>query len=93
MTPEDMDRSITELRDNQVVQGVRLHRIETSLDRLEGVVEQNTLAIQQNTLAIGKLADGMALLQTAMKGMVQTVEGLADRMALLQSTMTGLVQT
>lgn len=47
-----------------------MHRVETNLDRVEAM-------IQQNALAIGKLADGMTLLQSAMKGMVQTVEGLS----------------
>lgn len=66
-----------ELRDNQVVQGRLLHRVETNLDRLEGVVEQNSQAIARNTEAIGKLADGFILLQSALKGMVEAVEGLS----------------
>jgi hypothetical protein len=67
---EEMERSLKELRDHQVVQGQLLHRVESNLDRLEGMVEQNTVAI-------GGLADSMALLQSAMKGLVQTVEGLS----------------
>ncbi|MGH9455286.1 MAG: hypothetical protein ACRD2O_15100 [Terriglobia bacterium] len=70
MTFEEMERSVSEWRDNQVVQGQLLHRTETNLDRLEGVVEQNSHAI-------GRLADGMVLLQSAMRGLIQTVEGLS----------------
>ncbi len=70
MTFEEMEQSVRELRDNQIVQGRLLDRVETSLDRLAGVVEQNTHAI-------GKLADGMTLLQSAMKGLVEAVEGLS----------------
>ncbi len=77
MTFDEMEQSIKELRDNQVVQGQLLQRVVTNLDRLEGMVEQNTLAIEQNTLAIEKLAGGMALMQSAMTGLVQTVEGLS----------------
>jgi hypothetical protein len=84
VTFDEMEQSVRELRDNQVVQGEILNRVELNLERvterlgkLEGMVEQNTLAIEQNTLAIGKLADGMAVLQSAMKGLVQTVEGLS----------------
>jgi hypothetical protein len=70
VTFEEMEQSIRGLRDNQVVQGQLLHRVETNLDRvetnldrLEGVVE--------------KLVDGLVLVQSAMKGMVQSVEGLS----------------
>ena len=70
MTFEEMELSIKGLRDNQVVQGHLLHRVETNLDRvetnldrLEGVVE--------------RLAEGFVLLQSAMKGMVQSLEGLS----------------
>jgi hypothetical protein len=84
MTFEDMGKSMKELRDNQVVQGQILHRIDSRLDRMELIVEQNSLAIarnteaiSRNTEAIGKLADGFVQLQSAMKGMVQTVEGLS----------------
>lgn len=69
MTFEELEQSVRELRDNQAVQGQLLHRVGSNLDRLEGMVEQNSRAI-------GQLADGMALLQSAMKGLVQTVEGL-----------------
>ncbi len=40
-----------------------MDQIDERLDRLEQVVE--------------KLADGMVVLQSAMKGMVQTIEGLS----------------
>ena len=80
----EVEQSLKELRDNQIVQGQILHRVETNLevlgerlDRLEVVVEQNSLAIARNTEAIGKLADGFVLVQSAMKGLVQTVEGLS----------------
>ena len=70
MTFDEMGQSMKELRDNQVVQGEILHRVESRLDRLELLVEQNSLAIAQ-------LVEGMALLHSAMKGMVATVEGLS----------------
>ncbi|HEV2351259.1 MAG TPA: hypothetical protein VG028_15590 [Terriglobia bacterium] len=70
MTYEEMQQSMKDLRDNQLVQGQILHRVETNLDhlgeklgRLEGVVE--------------KLADGQVLLTSAMRGLVATVEGLS----------------
>jgi len=57
MTFEEMGKSMKELRDNQIVQGEILHRIDTRLDRLEVIVERNSLAIAQNTEAIAKLTD------------------------------------
>ena len=60
MTFDEMQQSMKDLRDNQVVQGQLLHRVETNLDRLEEKVE--------------RLADGFILLQSAMKGLVQTVD-------------------
>lgn len=67
MTFDEMQQSMKELRDNQVVQGQLLFRVETNLerleeklDRLEGVVE--------------KLADGAVLMQSAMKGLIATVD-------------------
>jgi len=76
-----MGQSMKEWRDNQVVQGEILHRVESRLDRLELVVEQNSQAMARNTEAIGKVLGGMALLQSAMKGMVQTAEGLSATVA------------
>ena len=67
MTYEEMQQSLKELRDNQVVQGELVFRVEKNLDRLEGMVEANTEAI-------AKLADGAVLLQSAMKSMVDTVD-------------------
>ncbi|MHB8653609.1 MAG: hypothetical protein ACYDA9_06995 [Terriglobia bacterium] len=67
MTYEEMQQSLKELRDNQVVQGEIVFRVEKNLDRLEGMVEANTEAI-------AKLADGAVLLQSAMKSMVDTVD-------------------
>ncbi|HEV2381326.1 MAG TPA: hypothetical protein VG206_16215 [Terriglobia bacterium] len=69
MTFEEMDKSIGELRDNQMVQGYRLARTESNLDRLEAMVEQNAQAIE-------KLADGFILLQSAMKGLAERLDGL-----------------
>jgi len=84
VTFEEVEQSIKGLRDNQVVQGYLLHRVEINLDRLEEKVEQLADKIEQ--LAdkldrlegvVDKLADGFVLLQSAMKGMVQSVEGLS----------------
>jgi predicted nucleic acid-binding Zn-ribbon protein len=84
VTFDEMELSMKDLRDNQVVQGQLLHRVEMNLDRLEGNInrlEENINRteglVEQNTKAIAKLADGFVLLQSAMKGMVQSVEGLS----------------
>ena len=84
MTFEEMEQSLKESRDNQVVQGQLLYRVETNLDRLEGNIErleENVERHEENLnrleLVVTKLADGQVLLQAAMKGMVQTVEGLS----------------
>ena len=84
MTFEELEQSVRGLSDNQVVQGHLLHRVEMNLDRLEENLlrlEENVGRVEgiveQNSKAIGKLADGFVLLQSAMKGMVQSVEGLS----------------
>lgn len=69
MTFEEMEKSLKELGDNQLVQGYRLARTESNLDRLEAMVERNSQAIE-------KLADGFILLQAAMKGLAERVDGL-----------------
>ncbi len=83
VTFQELEQSVKELRDNQVVQGQILNRVELNLERfterlgtLEEMVAQNTQAIARNTQAIGNLADGILLIQSALKGLVQTVEGL-----------------
>jgi len=78
MTPDEMEKSIQELRDNQIVQGYRLGRTEANLDRLESVVE--------------KLAHGFIELQSAMKSMVQTVEGLSVTVAGLSATVDRFIR-
>jgi methyl-accepting chemotaxis protein len=84
LTFQEIEQSVKELRDNQIVQGQILNRVELNLERvterlegLETMVERNTQAIERNSEAIGRLADGIALVQSAMKGLVQTVEGLS----------------
>ena len=77
MTFEELEQSVRGLSDNQVVQGHLLHRVEMNLDRLEENVGRVEGIVEQNSKAIGKLADGFVLLQSAMKGMVQSVEGLS----------------
>jgi TolA-binding protein len=79
MTSDGMEKSIPELRDNQVVQEYRLGRTEANLDRLESVVE--------------KLAHGFIELQSAMRSMVQTVEGLSATVESLGVTVAGLSAT
>ena len=99
MTFEEMEKSLAGiedslkgLRDNQEVQGVMLWRMENNLDRLEAAVEQ--------------LAHGMTLLQSAMKGLIGTVEGLTEtvevhekqhaedreQMRVMQAAMTALFE-
>ena len=77
MTFEELEQSVRGLSDNQVVQGHLQHRVEMNLDRLEENVGRVEGIVEQNSKAIGKLADGFVLLQSAMKGMVQSVEGLS----------------
>jgi methyl-accepting chemotaxis protein len=77
MTFEEMEKSVKELRDNQIVQGYRLGRTESNLDRLEMLVERNAQQIERNSQAIEKLAHGFMLLQSAMEGMVRSVDGLS----------------
>ena len=60
VTFEEMEKSLVGLRDNQVVQGEILNRLE--------------LAVERNSEAIAKLADGFVLLQAAMKGLAETVD-------------------
>ena len=74
MTPQEMGKSIEELRDNQVVQGYRLGRTESNLDRLEGLVERKAQPIERKTQAIAKLTDARIVLQSAMKAMTDTVD-------------------
>jgi hypothetical protein len=56
-----------ELQDNQIVQGYRLGRTESNLDRLEADLHRLEVVTE-------KLADGFILLQSAMKGLTETVE-------------------
>jgi len=74
MTFEEMQQSMKELRDNQIVQGHLLHRVETNLDRLEGNLERLEEQTEQNNQAIGKLADGFILLQSALQGLTTAVD-------------------
>ena len=62
-----MEKSVNELRDNQIVQGYRLGRTESNLDRLEAIVERNAQAIE-------KLTDGYSVLHAALKGLAETVD-------------------
>jgi predicted nucleic acid-binding Zn-ribbon protein len=77
VTFEEMEQSLKGLRDNQVVQGQLLHRVEMNLDRLEDKVEQLADKLDRLEGVVEKLADGFVVLQSAMKGMVQSVEGLS----------------
>ena len=70
MTFEEMEKSVKELHDNQIVQGYRLGRTESNLDRLEADLHRLEGVVE-------KLAEGFILLQSAMKGMVQSVDGLS----------------
>ncbi len=74
MTYEEIEKSLIALRDNQVVQGEMLGRLELVVERNTEAIAQNSEAIAQNTEAIGKLTDGFMLLQAAMKGLAETVD-------------------
>jgi hypothetical protein len=81
VTFEEMEKSLVALRDNQVVQGEILNRVELALERNTEAIAQNSEAIAQNSEAIArnsdaiaKLADGFLLLQSAMRGLTETVE-------------------
>ena len=67
MTFEEMEKSVKELQDNQIVQGYRLGRTESNLDRLEA-------DLQRLEGVVEKIAEGFILLQAAMKGLVETVD-------------------
>jgi hypothetical protein len=59
-TNEEMERRLNLLSENQIVQGELLSRIEQGQAR-------NTEAIAGTTAAVGKLTDGMVILQAAME--------------------------
>jgi hypothetical protein len=76
-----MGKSLVALRDNQVVQGEILNRVELALERNTEAIARNSEAIAQNSEAsarhseaIARLADGFLLLQSAMKGLTETVD-------------------
>jgi len=77
MTYEEMQQSMKDLRDNQLVQGQILHRVESNLERVGEKLDRLEIVVEQNSHAINKLVDGQVLLTSAMKGLVQTVEGLS----------------
>ena len=81
MTYEEMEKSLVALRDNQVVQGEILNRLELAVERNSEAIARNSDAIARNSDAIAgnsdaiaKLADGFLLLQAAMKGLAETVD-------------------
>lgn len=74
MTFGEMEKSLIALRDNQVVQGALLGRLEVAVERNAQAIAQNNEAIARNTEAIGKLADGSILLQAAVKGLTENVD-------------------
>ncbi len=45
MTFEEMERGLKVLQDNLTVQGAMMYRLENNLDRLEGLVTQNSQSI------------------------------------------------
>jgi hypothetical protein len=74
MTYEEVERGLKVLQDNMTVQGVMKNRLENNLDRLEVVVAENSAAIARNTEAIAKLADGMMVMQAAMKSLFEHID-------------------
>ena len=74
MTYEEMEKSLVALRDNQVVQGEVLYRLELAVERNSEATARNSEATARNSDAIAKLADGFLLLQAAMKGLAETVD-------------------
>jgi len=77
MTSDEMGKSIQQLHDNQIVHGYRLGRTESNLDRLEADVHPFVAQLDRWEVVVEKLAHGSIELQSAMRGMVQTVEGLS----------------
>jgi hypothetical protein len=69
---EEMEKSVKELQDNQIVQSYRLGRTESNLDRLEADLHRLEGVVQ-------KIADGFILLQSAMKGLMETVDRFLRR--------------
>jgi hypothetical protein len=74
MTFEEMEKSLIALRDNQVVQGEILNRVELAVERNAEAIARNSEAIARNSEAIAKLTDGFLLLQAALKGLTETVD-------------------
>jgi archaellum component FlaC len=69
---EEMEKSVKELQDNQIVQSYRLGRTESNLDRLEADLHRLEGVVE-------KIADGFILLQSAMKGLMETVDRFLRR--------------
>jgi len=67
MTVEEIELSLKRLADGQIVQG-------EFLTRLERVVAQNSQAIAHHTEVIGKLADGMQVMQSAMERLFEHMD-------------------
>jgi prophage DNA circulation protein len=93
MTPDEMEKSVKELQDNQIVQGYRLARTETNLDRLEADVHLFVAQLDRLEVVVEKLAHGFIDLQSAMMAMVQTVEALSARVDGLSVIVEGLSAT
>lgn len=74
VTYDEMEKSLIALRDNQVVQGEILNRLELAVERNNEAIARNSDAIARNSDAFAKLADGFLLLQAAMKGLAETVD-------------------
>lgn len=67
MTVEEIEGSLKRLADVQIVQS-------EFLNRLERVVAQNSEAIARHTEVVGKLADGMQVMQSAMERLFEHMD-------------------
>jgi len=74
MTFEEMQQSMRDLRDNQIVQGQILNRVELNLESMGERLGRLGSVVEQNSIAINKLTDGQVLLTSAMKGLEDTIE-------------------
>ncbi len=73
MTNEEIERRLTLLSENQIVQGELLNRIEQTVARNAEAIANSREAIERNSEAIGRLADRML-------GMVSAMERLFEHM-------------
>lgn len=74
MTFEEFDAALQKLRDNQIVQGELLGRLERVVDRHGEAILQHEEVLARHGRAIESLANGMVTLQSVMTRMVDAIQ-------------------